>query len=210
MNVLITGATGTAGSAALSVALRETNISKIRILVRKTTGMTDPKLEEIIHSDFEMYPKEIFEGVDAVIWDLGISQNAVSKDEYIKITYSYAMAAAETFFKVNPSGRFCFLSGQGTDQTEKTFTLFGKIKGLTERELSEKFGERVFHFRPGYIEPMRPKSMVGTAFVSILNRLSDKWTVNAEQLAICMLGVAKAGSDKRIFENNQIRRFRNS
>ena len=120
---------GTAGSAALLEALQDPLISKIKILTRRKIGVDSPKIEEWIHSDFQSYPRDLFLGVEAVIWDLGISQNAVSKEQYLTITHGFATAAADSFFTVNPSGRFCFLSGQGADQTEKTFTLFGKIKG---------------------------------------------------------------------------------
>jgi hypothetical protein len=102
---------------------------------------------------------------------------------------------------------FCFLSGQGADPNEKTFTFFGKIKGRTERELSAKYGNGVYLFRPGYIQTMTTGLGLGTAIAAVINRFTEKFGIRVRQLAICMLGVEVAGSDNHLFDNKSIRQF---
>jgi hypothetical protein len=95
-----------------------------------------------------------FSHFDACIWALGVSQAAVSEVDYITITYDYAIAAAQAMVAANPDLRFCFVSGRGADQNEEARTLFGRIKGRTERRLAELIPSSV-SFRPAYIRPTK-------------------------------------------------------
>lgn len=129
MTLIITGATGMVGSEVLRQAIAENDIELITVVVRRPTGITHPKLKTILHQNFLDYSslENEFKNNDALIWCLGISQNIVSKDEYIKITYDYTIAAANAVVQSNNAIRFLFLSGRGADNTEKTKLLFGKI-----------------------------------------------------------------------------------
>jgi putative NADH-flavin reductase len=137
MKLIITGATGMAGSEALRQAIADDEIESITIIVRRVIDITHPKLKTILHQNFLDYSllENEFKNNDAIIWCLGISQNVVSKNEYIKITYDYAIAFARNILHANPEISFLFLSGRGADNTEKTKLLFGKIKGRTENAL---------------------------------------------------------------------------
>jgi hypothetical protein len=48
---------------------------------------------------------------------------------------------------------FVFISGEGADQAEKSWTLFGKIKGRTEKALAEMSSDsfKTVSLRPGPI-----------------------------------------------------------
>src|SRR5690242_13416322 len=115
MRLIITGATGMVGSEVLRQAITDNEIESITIIVRRPTDITHPKLKTILHQNFLDYSslENEFKTNDALIWCLGISQNVVGKDEYIKITYDFAVAAAKAVVQSNNKLRFLFLSGRG-------------------------------------------------------------------------------------------------
>jgi uncharacterized protein YbjT (DUF2867 family) len=211
MKIILTGATGFVGSEVLRQAINSSSIEQITVLTRRSIGISNPKLNEIILEDFLDYSKIADHlKVDACIWCLGISQTEVSKEEYIKITLNYTIAGARAMLAANPNMRFCFLSGRGADQDEKSISLYGKIKGRTEKELS-KLSPNVFNFRPAFIRPARPgqkRPLVPTLFGPIawvVDHFTDDFSVDSGTLARCLLGVAKAGTDQSIIDNRSIR-----
>lgn len=209
MRLILTGATGFAGGEVLRQALTDPMIERVTVLTRRPLGQSHPKLDEIRLASFRDYSGIDFSGYDACIWCLGISQAGVSEATYIEITHDYAVAAAQAMFAVNPGLRFCFLSGRGADQDEQVRTLFGRIKGRTERRLAELSPVSV-SFRPAYIRPTRatgPRrdfarflAPIGT----LMSWMSDDLSVDCDQLARCLIGVAKQGSMQPILTNRQI------
>jgi len=146
--IIITGATGNAGSAILDAALASPQVAQVTVLSRRPPFVEHAKLRTIILPSPE-YPKgfdeippslvEKMEGYTAVIWALGVSQNDVSKEEYIKITHDYTVTAAKAFSSLGtPTDplRFIFISGTGTDQTEQSRVLYAKVKGKVENALN--------------------------------------------------------------------------
>jgi nucleoside-diphosphate-sugar epimerase len=213
LRIILTGATGFVGGAVLEQVLQDSAIEKVTLLTRRSLGIVNPKLQEIILKDFTDYAhvKENLK-TDACIWCLGVSQTEVSRDVYIQITFDYTMAAARAMFAVNPGMRFCFLSGSGADQEEQSRVLFGKTKGRTEKELL-KLSPNVFNFRPAFIRPAfhgqkRPliaKLYAPLAFIADL--FTDSFSVNCSQLARCLLDVAKNGASQSVFDNRTIRNW---
>ncbi|KAK8850387.1 hypothetical protein IAR55_004305 [Kwoniella newhampshirensis] len=169
--IVITGATGNAGSAVLNYALSDSSVSAVSVLSRRPPFVTHPKLTHIAlpsaehPQGFDEIPSDIIaklkaEGYNSCIWALGISQTLVSKDEYVKITHTYATSAAKAFSTIgtptNPF-RFVYMSGEGAEQDESGRALFSKIKGRTEKDLNilakEQAGFEVVSVRPGGIYP---------------------------------------------------------
>ncbi|KAK9384520.1 hypothetical protein V1515DRAFT_611294 [Lipomyces mesembrius] len=170
MHIILTGATGTVGMAVLHHCLASPRVTKLSILSRRpfTLPVGDNldcnKANIIIHEDYSTYPDELskkLKGADGCIWAQGISQTQVKEDEYIRITHDYPLAAAKSFSSLSYTGKFNFVyvSGEGADTTEKTFLLFGRIKGRTESELLSLPSTatwkalRVFNVRPAYVDP---------------------------------------------------------
>ena len=213
MKIILTGATGTAGSEVLHQALLNPLIEKICVLSRRPLSVSHPKLEVLLHSDFTVY-SSVFENLkdcDAWLWCLGISQNDVDEAEYLRITYDYALAAASALSALNPNSTFCFLSGAGADSREKSRILFARVKGKTENALNSIPKIRVFHFRPGYIHPVnsRPKRWFERALEPLtpwMYRFLPSQIISTIELAQAMLRVAEKGCPQKILDNNEIRR----
>lgn len=157
MTILLTGATGMVGKGVLLEALDDPTIREVRAVGRRSCGVEHPNLREIIHDDFLDYSAiaEEFDGVDACFWCLGISSVGVDDETYDRITRDFTIAAAELLHERSPEARFCFVSGEGTDQTESSRMRWARVKGRTENDLKKIGFRQVILFRPGLIRPMR-------------------------------------------------------
>ncbi len=212
MKLLLTGATGFAGGEVLRQALADPAITQLTLLTRRKTGLSHPKLGEVLVDDFLDYSRLDFSDYAACIWCLGVSQTQVGKDEYVRITLDYTLAAARAMYAANPHLRFCFLSGRGADPTEQRSTLFARIKGRTERELAQ-LQRPLFVFRPGYIRPTArsgPRKDFARFFApvgTVLSWLSRDFSVDCDQLASCLLDVAKHGAGQGLLTNHEIRNW---
>lgn len=87
MHLILTGATGLVGSGVLDAMIKMRDVSKISILSRRPVQMVedvkDPRINVIIHKDFEKYDSELIsklQGARGCVWALGISQTQVSKE----------------------------------------------------------------------------------------------------------------------------------
>ncbi|KAJ7109868.1 hypothetical protein C8R44DRAFT_883900 [Mycena epipterygia] len=173
MHLILTGATGSVGGPVLRQCLASPNVTRLSILSRRQftlpvgDDLDTQKAEIIVHEDYATYPStltNLLKGANGVIWAQGVSQTEVPKEEYIRITHDYPLAAAKALSTASETDKinFVYVSGEGADPTEKTFTLFGKIKGRTEvalRALSATPSHsalRVFNVRPGFVDPPRP------------------------------------------------------
>ncbi|PTB63999.1 hypothetical protein BBK36DRAFT_1125481 [Trichoderma citrinoviride] len=168
MHLILTGATGLVGSGVLDAMIRDTSIAKISILSRRPVPMADdakdPRINVIIHKDFEQYSSSLLgqlKDANGCVWALGISQTKVTKDEYIRITKDYPLAAARAFSSLSDSEdqpfRFVYVSGEGATQEPGYCTAtFGRVKGETEVALAEMSNEtrsmRTYSVRLGAVD----------------------------------------------------------
>ncbi|OOQ91600.1 nucleoside-diphosphate-sugar epimerase [Penicillium brasilianum] len=168
MHIILTGATGLVGSAALVALRARPDVSKISIISRRPVpmleGNKDDRIQVILH-DFKGYDsalKERLRGAQGCVWALGISQTAVSKEEYIHITKTMTLEAAQAFEQLksdeSDNFKFVFVSGEGATSEPGRFTaLFGRVKGETETALMEMESKnpdfRAMIVRPAYVDP---------------------------------------------------------
>ena len=110
------------------------------VLTRRPIGVTHAKLSDVIVRDCLDYSAIRLDDADSCIWGLGVSQSQVGKEQYVVITHDYAVAGAAAMIAANPRLRFCFVSGRSADPTEQASQLYARIKGRTERTLSELYG----------------------------------------------------------------------
>lgn len=155
IKAILTGATGMVGEGVLHECLQHPDVEKVLVINRKPCGVSHPKLEEIIHSDFfNVTPIEnMLSGYNACYFCLGVSSVGMKEDEYRKLTYDLTMHVASTLAKLNTDMTFCYISGAGTDSTEKGRMMWARVKGKTENDLMKLPFKKAYMFRPGYMHP---------------------------------------------------------
>ncbi|RDW72802.1 hypothetical protein BP6252_06709 [Coleophoma cylindrospora] len=168
MHLILTGATGIVGSSALYHMLNTPAVSKISILSRRPVPMAEGhnKVNVIIQTDYNNYPSEVLaqlKGAEGCVWAQGVSALHVTKEEYVKITHDYPLAAARAFTSLPDPPKpfkFVYVSGEGATTSPGMFTqYFGRIKGRAEAALlalskdSSYTNLRVFSVRPGGVDP---------------------------------------------------------
>lgn len=155
IKAIITGATGMVGEGVLAEALRHPEMEKVLVINRKPCGVIDPKLTEILHKDFfDLSPvADQLKGYNACFFCLGVSSVGMKKEVYYSMTYTLTMHMAEILAKQNPDMVFCYVSGSGTDSSEKGKVNWARVKGKTENDLMKLPFKNVYAFRPGLMLP---------------------------------------------------------
>lgn len=217
MNVLIFGATGMVGHGVLLECLRDSAVERVVALVRTATGLRDPKLNEIVHRDLLDYSgmEETLSGFDACFFCLGVASAGMKEAAYERITYGFTLAAAEMLCRTNPGLTFIYVSGSGTDSSEKGRAMWARVKGRTENALLHLPFE-AYMFRPGFIQPLdgiQSKTPMYRAFYKVLgplmpllHRTFPQRVLSTREIGQAMLAVARHGYAKHILETNDIRR----
>jgi uncharacterized protein YbjT (DUF2867 family) len=215
MKIIVTGASGLVGAEVVRQAMMDNEIHEIIALVRRPLDIPHvprqggEKLRIVVHQNFLSYSMwaELFREQDACLWCLGISQSQVTEEEYHTITYDYTLEAAKAMLKANPSIAFLFVSGGGADSTEKSKTLFARVKGKTENALLRLPFKKLFIVRPGGIKPVHKNKNAALAnkimipFFPILELLIPNMVISSVQLAKVLLHIAKHGAKKTLLEN---------
>jgi uncharacterized protein YbjT (DUF2867 family) len=157
IRAIITGATGMVGEGVLHECLLHPLVEAVLVINRKPCGVVHPKLKEIIHADFfDLSPiEQQLKGYNACYFCLGISSVGVKQEDYYRTTYTLTMHVAETLVQLNPDMTFCYVSGAGTDSSEKGRVAWARVKGKTENDLMKLPFHKVFPFRPGFMKPTK-------------------------------------------------------
>jgi uncharacterized protein YbjT (DUF2867 family) len=208
IKAIITGVTGMVGEGVLHECLLNSEVESVLVINRKPCGVKHEKLKEIIHRDFyDLSPIENqLSGYNACYFCAGVSSVGKKEDEYRRITYDLTLNLANTLLKLNPEMTFCYVSGVGTDSTEKGRSMWARVKGKTENDLLKLGFKDAYMFRPGYIQPTKGLKnaykiyKVFVPFYPILKTLFPKYVVSLEELGKAMINVTLFGSDKKILE----------
>lgn len=212
VKVIITGATGMVGEGVLHECLQHPGISEILVLNRKSCGIVHPKLKEVLHADFFDLSaiEDKLPGYDACLFCLGISSVGMKEETFTKFTYDLTMHVATTLLKQNPSMVFCYISGAGTDGSEKGRIMWARVKGKTENHLEKLGFKKVYNFRPGYLNPTAglKNTLTYYKYVSwmfpILKLVAGKYVSTLKELGLAMIHVATKAYPKSILEVKDI------
>jgi uncharacterized protein YbjT (DUF2867 family) len=210
VKVLLFGATGMVGAGTLLECLADSRVTSVLAVTRSPTGRTHPKLREVLHADFFNYEslRDDFAARDVCFFCLGVSSIGLKEADYTRLTYDLTMAAARVMAQVNPKMTFCYVSGVGTDSSERGRTMWARVKGRTENALLGLPFKAAFMFRPGYIQPIgdvqSKTGWVQTAydilapFYPLVHRLLPDNTTTTAILGRAMIQVALGGYSKSI------------
>lgn len=216
MKVILFGATGMVGQGVLRECLRDSEVETVLAIGRSPTGQRHAKLQEIVHSDFFDFSgiADRVSGYDACFFCLGVSSAGMSEADYRRVTYDITLAAAKTLVERNPAMTFVYVSGAGTDSTERGRTMWARVKGRTENALLGLPFRAAYMFRPAFIQPgpgivSKTKSyrvlyaLFGPLF-PLLRTIFPRFVTSTEEVGRAMLEVAKHGAGKRVLESANI------
>jgi uncharacterized protein YbjT (DUF2867 family) len=214
--VIVTGATGMVGKGVLLECLDHDSVAEVLSIGRNSLGIEHPKLKELIQNDFSDFTnvqKEL-SGYDACFFCLGISAAGLKEEQYKRITYDYTINLARVLFEASPEMTFNYVSGQGTDSSEKGRTMWARVKGKTENDLLKMGFKQAFMFRPGMIIPLRGIKSRTKSYqfmydyfmwlVKITKAISPKSVVNTTQIGLAMINSMLKGYDKNVLSPKDI------
>ncbi|HEX4966290.1 MAG TPA: epimerase [Thermoanaerobaculia bacterium] len=214
MKVVIFGATGMVGEGALRECLEDPRVESVLVVGRSRVRLTDPKIHEILHTDFLNYApiQSQLAGCDACLFCLGVSAAGMSEANYHRLTYDVTLAAAQAM--VSPNLTFCYVSGRGTDSTERGRAMWARVKGKTENAILRLPFKAAYMFRPAYIQPLkgvRSKTkwyqavynVVAPAY-PLLRRLLPGYVTTTVNVGRALIQVAANGYSKQVLETDDI------
>jgi hypothetical protein len=215
IKTIIFGSTGMIGQGVLLESLKNENVESILVINRQTCSISHPKLKEIIHKDlFDLSGlTNEMTGYNTSFFCLGVSSAGLKENEYHKITYDLTLNVAKTLSEINKTMTFCYISGAGTDSTEKGKTMWARVKGKTENDLLSLPFKKAYMFRPGFIQPMngiKSKTKLYNTLYAIFSPLYfvlkhlDSVVTNTEIFGTAMIYTVLMGYDKSILENRDI------
>ncbi len=206
LSVILTGATGMVGEGVLEECLANPLVERVLIVNRKPADVTHPKLTEIVHKDF--FDLSAIEGqltgYNACFFCLGVSSVGMKEPEYHKLTYELTMHVGQTLSKLNKDMVFCYVSGAGTDSTEKGKSMWARVKGKTENDLAKLPFKEVFKFRPGALVPSKGAKNILPAYkyfawiIPIVKLIAPNAVCSLREMGYAMIKVSTEGYPKQI------------
>lgn len=216
LNIIITGATGMIGEGVLHQSLNHPLVETVLVITRKPTGYTHPKLIEIIHNDLSNLSllSDRLKGYNACYFCIGNTAYRKTEAEYTIQTHTLTLNFATTLASLNPEMTLCYISGTGTDSSEKGKVMWARVKGRTENDLLKLPFKAVYNFRPGAIEPFLPLKPSQTYYKMykylkglfwLMKVLTPKSIVTLKEFAAAMINVSLLGYSKSNIEIKDIK-----
>jgi uncharacterized protein YbjT (DUF2867 family) len=216
LNVLLFGATGMVGAGALLECLDAPEVKSVLVVGRRPCGVVHPKVREVLLDDlFDIgsIGSELADR-DACFFCLGVSAVGMAEGAYRRVTYDLTLTVARTLLAAAPKAVFLYVSGEGTDSTERGRAMWARVKGKTENDLRGLGFREAFMFRPGFIQPLRGVrsrtgwyqaiyTVLGPA-TPLLRRLAPNLVTTTVDLGRAMIRVAATGYPKRILATRDI------
>ncbi len=200
------------GEGILLECLQLPQVTEILSVSRKPSGINHPKLNEYIVSDFLSIDldDERLKGYDACFFCAGISSMGISEEEYRRITYDTTLHFAKA---LNPNLQlsFIYVSGGGTDSTEKGRIAWARIKGKTENDLMRLPFKHAFGYRIGFMIASPGQKRVLKYYryfswlVPVLKVITPNMISTMREVALSMIFAAQNGYPKNFIEVKDIK-----
>jgi uncharacterized protein YbjT (DUF2867 family) len=212
MKVILFGATGMVGQGVLRECLLDPSVEQVLAVGRSAVGKQHDKLRELVVEDLFALPAGRLAGYDACFFCLGVSSAGMSEEAYQRVTYDLTMHAAELLASLNSEMTFIYVSGAGTDSSERGRRMWARVKGRTENALL-RLPFKAYVFRPAVIRAMHgavSRTPLYRRFYRFLGPLLfllsafPGFMTTTEQMGRAMLKVARQGAQKRVLESRDI------
>ena len=219
MKVLLFGATGMIGQGVLRECLIDSDVAKVVTVGRRPTGQKHAKLSELVCPDLaNLAPLEPqLTGFDACLFCLGVSVLGMTEEQYTRVTYDLTTSVAKTLVRTSPGLIFIYVSGAGTDSSERGRAMWARVKGRTENALQSLPFKAAYMFRPGAVMPLHGIRSATRWYNAmylglrplypILRRVAPTMITTTERLGRAMLAVARRGYSGPILEMADINRL---
>ncbi len=212
IRAIVFGATGMVGEGVLHVCLQHPDVESVLVIGRRPCGVVNPKLQEVVHNDFYDYTaiEDRMKGYNACYFCLGVTSVGKKENEYTRLTYDLTLAAARSLSGLNHDMTFCYVSGEGTDSTERGRLMWARVKGKTENDLRKLPFKAAFAFRPGFIRPIKGlrnaygASKILGAVYPVLKALAPNHMCTLNDLGLAMISVTLSGFSRPALENTDI------
>lgn len=215
IKVIITGATGMVGEGVMLQCLEHPEVEQVLLINRKPSGVNHPKVKEIVHKDFlDISPiEDQLGGYDACFFCLGVSSVGMKEPEYTRITYTLTLHVAGVLSRKNPDMVFCYVSGSGTDSTEKGRMMWARVKGKTENDLMKLPFRKVYAFRPAFIKARKEQKNVPSLYYAfswlfpVFRPLIPGGFGTVNEIGLAMINTVSKPYPKTILEVGDIRKL---
>ena len=207
------------GQAVLRECLLDPDVERVVTVGRRPTGQSNSKLTELVRPDLStLAPIENqLTGFDACFFCLGVSALGVTEEQYTRVNYDLTVGVAKTLLRTSPNVTFIYVSGAGTDSSERGRTMWARVKGRTENTLLSLPFKAAYMFRPGAVIPLHGirsstrwynvMYAVTKPIYPLLRRLAPTLVTTTEELARAMLAVARNGYSTHVLEMADIIRI---
>ena len=215
MNIVIFGATGMIGQGVLRECLRDPDVARVDAVGRSATGVSHPKLRDVVFSDMRNFStiESELRGVDACFFCLGVTSAGMTEPDYERVTYDIPVAAATVLGRLNPMMTFVLVSGAGADRSEQGRVMWARVKGKAENAIL-RMPFKGYVFRPAVVQPLHGitsrTAIYNTGYVllrpvmPVVRRLFRNYVLTTEEIGQAMLVVARRGAPKRVLESRDI------
>jgi len=219
MKVAIFGATGMIGAGALLECLDDSRVQSVLVVGRRSSGVHHPKVREILHTDFFNYEplQHHFAECDACFFCLGVSAATMSEAAYHHLTYDLTLTAAQSMVAAGSDLTFCYVSGAGTDSTERSRIMWARVKGKTENALLRMPFKAAYMLRPAFIQPLRGVQSGTRLYRSlytvlgplypVLHRLLPRHTTTTVNVGRALIHLAAEGYSRQMVSTADINRI---
>lgn len=213
IKVILTGATGMVGEGVLLECLAHPEVAEVLLVGRKAYGRAHPKLKELLVPDFMDLDgvKDRLSEYDACFYCAGVSSIGMKEPEYTRVTYDVTLHFAGVLAGLNPGMVFDYVSGAGTDSSEKGRVMWARVKGRTENALEQLGFRKVYNFRPGYIGATDGQRNVPSYYkyfallIPVLYRLLPNQGCTMREVGLAMINSVVVGYPKQVLEVRDIK-----
>jgi len=210
MRVIVTGATGMVGEGVLLECLENPATTHVLSVSRRSAGHSHPKLEECLVADFRDLSnvENRLTGYDACFYCAGVSSIGMSEEDYTIISYDTPVWFATILARLNPNLVLTYVTGAGTDSSERGSVMWARVKGKAENALMKLPLRGVYNFRPGVMTPVSGQKNLKRAYrmlmplVPVLKLFLPALTLS--EVGRAMIRCVTHGSDKHVLEVKDI------
>ncbi|MDK1310234.1 NAD(P)H-binding protein [Pseudoalteromonas ardens] len=171
VKVILIGATGLVGKSLLEQLLADSSIEHVKVLARRATGISHPRLSQSIVNFDQLPDDNMFEGYDVLFSCLGTTvkiakTRAAQYNVDFHMQYRVAELACQSGVK-----NYVLLSSYGADTQSAVF--YSRMKGELDTAVKKLKFEKVSIIRPSVLGGSRESLRIGeTLLIGVLGFLS--------------------------------------